>query len=134
MNTLVPIQSLIGSPNITSPGLSGSGVSEFEKVLRVSANSRTDAENAKFEHPNTKYQVDQATLNLGSTPTPTSSTLGIQSMALQDLTEPGGELAVPAWVSQAQRAMGDSYPKQVVALYTQAKQAMTGNPVFTSLI
>jgi hypothetical protein len=134
MNTLVPIQSLIGSYNITSPGISGSGVSGFENVLRASANSRSDADNAKLDFLNTKYQVEQATWNLGSTPTPNSSTQGIWSMALQDLTAPGGELAVPAWVSQAQRAMGDSFPQQVVGLYTQAQQMLTGNGTFSSLL
>jgi hypothetical protein len=134
MNTLIPIQSLIGSSNITSPGLSGTGVSGFENVLRASANSRSDTDNAKLDFLNTKYQVEQTMWNLGSAPSTTNSSNNLLAMTLRDMTSPGGELGVPAWTSDAQRVMGDAFPAQVVGLYTQAQNLLTGNSSFSSLL
>jgi hypothetical protein len=134
MNNLAPIQPTYGVSPSSFLGASGTGASTFEDLLlSTEANTTSDATNARLQYLNTQYQVQQSLYGMLSPTTEGNASNSLLAMTLQDMTASGGSLSVPSWVSDAQRVMGAAFPSQVVNLYTQAQNLLTGNSTFSSL-
>jgi hypothetical protein len=120
MSTLSPIESLFGSAVSPFSSLATSGASSFENILQSAEGVKPNAQSAKLQWINAEYQKQQALYGIFSDSG--NSQQGWTSFAVQQMTSAGGSLGLPAWITQAERVMGDAFPTQVVDLYKQAQQ------------
>lgn len=138
MSDFNAIDSILGttSSSLTGLGALGAGnASLFESALNAAESSTSDpAQRAQLQYLDTRYQVQQTLWNLGSTDSNSgSSTSTLWDMTVQSMFAPGGSLAIPSWVNDAERVMGSAFPSQVVNLYAQASGLLTGHSSFSSL-
>ena len=132
MSTLSPIESLYGSSVSPFSSFANVGSSSFDNILQSAAGVKPTAQSAELQWINAEYQKQQALYGIFNSSSD-SSQQGWMSFAMQEMTSTGGDLGIPAWVTQAQRVMGSAFPSQVVNLYTQAQQVMKGGANFSGL-